>query len=221
MPVHRGPGYIKTPADIERRPLTLAEAEAVFAAMAAKRDKIPFRYLKEGCEIRSQIMIEAMVVLGIDPGRAWALAVPGKTLSVPDPLNPRQSIRWGNHTAPVVAIDPTPQGIRVIDPALPGASGPLTIEAWAAAVRLGVYEMPGKPLSQAEMLDRFSQGMMKGQDLQGFLYVVERGISPVADLPGSGFRLAADPPEGIPAFVHKEVQRLFEEQARMGPGVHP
>jgi hypothetical protein len=193
----------------------------VFAAMAAKGDKIPFRYLKEGCEIRSQLMVEEMAVLGIDPGRAWALAIPGKTLSVPDPLNRQQSIRWGNHTAPVVAIDPTPQGIRVIDPSLPGASGPLTVAAWAAAIRLAVYEMPGKPLSQVEMLDRFAQATIEGQDLQGFVYVLERGLSPVADLPGSGFRLAADPPEGIPAFVHKEVQRPLKEQARMGPGVRP
>ena len=36
MPVPRRPGYIKTSADAEPRPLTPAEAVAVFAALAAK-----------------------------------------------------------------------------------------------------------------------------------------------------------------------------------------
>jgi hypothetical protein len=221
MQGHHGPGYIKTPADGEFRPLTQAETEAVFAAMAAKGDKIPFGYLQEGCEVRSQLMIDEMVTMGIDPGRAWALAVPGKTLRVADPHHPRQPIRWGNHTAPTVAIDPTPQGVRVIDPPLPGVSGPLTIEEWASAIHLTAWEMPGKPSSQAEMLALFAQCTMKGQALQGFLFVVARGISSVSDIPGSGFRLAADPPEGISAFVGKEVQRLFREQAKKGAGGRP
>ena len=40
----------------------------------------------------------------------------------------------------------------------------------------------------------------------------------MSDVPGSGFRIAADPPEGIPAFVNREVQRLFQEQAKMRYG---
>jgi hypothetical protein len=214
MQVPSGPGYIKTSEDADWRPLTQAEAEAVFAAMASKGDKIPFRYLQEGCEVRSQLLIEEMVAMGIDPGRAWALAVPGKALSVPDPFNPRKPIRWGNHTAPTVAIAASLQGIRVIDPSLPGVKGPLTLAEWTAAIKLTAWEMPAKPLSQAEMLNVLAQCTMKGQALEGFVYVVERGVSPVSDVPGSGFRIAADPPEGIPAFVQKEVQRLLKEQAR-------
>jgi len=216
MWVHDGAGYVKTPADVEMRPLTQAEAVAVFAALAAKGDKIPWGYIKEGCEVRSQLMIDEMVAMGIDPGRAWALAAPGKALSVTNPLNPRQPIRWGNHTAPTVAIDATRRGVRVIDPSLPGVKGPLTIEEWAAAIGLTAWEMFSKPLPQAEMLNLVAQYAMKGQDLQGFVYVVARGVSPVSDIPGSGFRIAADPPEGVPAFVNKEVQRLFKEQAKMG-----
>jgi hypothetical protein len=218
MLVHKGPGYIKSSADTEPRPLTQAEAEAVFAFMAAAEDKMPFLYIKEGCEVRAQLMIDEMVVRGIDPGRAWALTVPGKSLSVPNPLNPRQPIRWGNHTAPVIAIDSTSQGVRVIDPALPGVKGPLTIVEWAAAMKLVAYEWSPKPLSQADMLSIFAERTVKGQDLQGFIFVVERGISPVSDIPGSGFRIAADPPEGIPSFLLKEVQRLFMEQAKMQSG---
>jgi hypothetical protein len=221
MSVDHGPGYIKTPADVEMRPLTQAEAEAVFAAMAARGDKIPWGYIKEGCEVRSQLMIDEMVAMGIDPGRAWALTVPGKTLSVPDPLNPRQRIRWGNHTAPTVALDATRQGLRVIDPSLPGVKGPLTVAEWAAAIKLTVWEMPARPLSQGEMLNLFAQDAVKGQDLQGFVYVVARGVSPVADIPGSGFRIASDPSEGIAAFVHQEAQRLFKEQAKMRADSRP
>jgi hypothetical protein len=221
MEVPFGPGYIRTSADADWRPLTHVEAEAVFATMTAKGDKIPFRYIQEGCEVRSQLMIEEMVALGIDPGRAWALAVPGKTLSVQDPFNPGQPLRWGNHTAPTVAISATPQGIRVIDPSLPGVQGPLTIAEWAAVIKLTAWEMPAKPLSQAEMLNRFAQCTMKGQSLEGFVYVLARGVSPVSDVAGSGFRIGADPPEGIRAFVSKEVQRLFKEESRRQPADRP
>lgn len=221
MPVHNGPGYIKTPADAELRPLTQAEAEAVFAAMAARGDKIPFGYLREGCEVRSQLMIDEMVAMGIDPGRAWAMVAPGKAMSVPNTLNPRQPHRWLNHAAPTVALDGTPQGIRVIDPSLPGVKGPLTIDEWAAAIKLTPFELPAKPLTQAEMLNIFAERTVKGQNLKGFVVVVERGVSPVADVPGSGFRIAADPPEGVPAFVQTEAQRLFIEQAKLRPGGRP
>jgi hypothetical protein len=217
MQVPHRPGYIKTPSDAEKRPLTQAEAEAVFAAMAAKGAKIPFRYIQEGCEVRSQLMSEEMAAMGLDPGRAWALAVPGKSLSVPNPRNPRQAIRWANHTAPTVALDATTQGVRVIDPSLPGVKGPLAIHEWAATIKLTVYEVPAQPLSQAEMLAIFGQSIMKGESLEGFIFVVARGVSPVSDIPGSGFRIAADPPEGIGAFVNREVQRLFKEEAKMEP----
>jgi hypothetical protein len=73
MLVPHRPGYIKAPADAVMRALAEAEAEAVFAALAAKGDKIPFLYIKEGCEVRSQLMIDEMVAMGMDPGRAWAL----------------------------------------------------------------------------------------------------------------------------------------------------
>jgi hypothetical protein len=43
----------------------------------------------------------------------------------------------------------------------------------------------------------------------------------VSDIAGSGFRLAADPPEGIPGFVAREVQRLFKEQVKLRPPDHP
>jgi hypothetical protein len=38
--------------------------------MAAQGDRIAFRYLLEGCECRSQLMIEFVEGMGIEPGRA-------------------------------------------------------------------------------------------------------------------------------------------------------
>lgn len=211
--VHNRPGCIRTPEDAAPRPLTAAEAEQVFEAMAAKGDKIAFRYLKEGCECRAQLMIEDLVVLGIDPGRVWALSVPGRSLVVPNPLNPRQPCKWGNHIAPVVAVEGQPYGVLVIDPSL-SRTGPMTIPEWTGVMQLDAYEMPARPLSQAEMLAIFSERTLKGSELQGFVYIVARGVSPVSDVPGSGFRIAPDPPEGVSAFAHAEMQRLLAEQAR-------
>lgn len=217
MPVPKGLGYIQTSADAEPRPLTQTETEELFASMAGMGDTIAFQYLKEGCECRSQLMIEEMMALGIDPGRAWAMTVPGKALSVPNPLNPKQPIRWQNHTAPVVALDATPQGIRVIDPSLPGVTGPITVPEWAAAMKLHTFETPSEPLSQAEMLNLFAERTIKGQNLQGFVYVVGRGVSPVSDIRGSGFRLDIDPPQGASAFARERMRDYLKAQAQMRP----
>jgi len=218
--VQNRPGCILTPQDAAPRPLTTAEAQQVFEAMAAKGDRIAFRYLKEGCECRTQLMIEDMMVIGINPGRVWALCVPGKSLVVANPLNPRQPYKWGNHVAPVVAVDGQPYGVLVIDPSL-SKTGPMTILEWTGAMKLSAYEMPAGPLSQVEMLALFSERTLKGSELQGFVYVLELGVSPVSDVPGSGFRIATDPPEGVSAFAHAEMQRLLAEQARRQAGGHP
>jgi hypothetical protein len=217
MRLHHVPGYIKTPADGEPRPLTQAEVEAVFAGMAAMGDRIAFKYLKEGCECRSQLMIEEMMAMGIDPGRAWAMTVPGKTLRVLDPHNPKQPIRWQNHTAPIVAQDSTPQGIRVIDPSLPGVKGPLSVAEWATSIGLIAFEMPGNPLTQAEMLSIFADRTMKGQDIHGFVFIVESGVSPLSDIKGSGFRLDVDPPQGVSAFARDRMQDYLKIEAQMFP----
>ena len=50
---HTRPGLIRTPVDAAPRPLTVAEAGAVFAAVAALGDRIAFGHLAEGCECRA------------------------------------------------------------------------------------------------------------------------------------------------------------------------
>ena len=110
-----GPGYIKTPADFQPRPLTDAEAHQVFTELAAKRNEIAFGYLQEGCECRAQLMIEHMEQRGIDLGRAWAVSV-GRDLAIADPLLPRRIMTWHNHVAPTVAVAGIPHGVLVVDP---------------------------------------------------------------------------------------------------------
>src|SRR5207302_754182 len=132
-------GWIKTSADVPARPLTDVEAQQVFATMAAKREEIAFAYLWEGCECRAQLMIEPMVALGINPGRAWAISV-GKQLAVENPARPNTTIKWGNHTAPTVAVEDVEHGVVFIDPAL-SQTGPLTIVQWAGAMRARSIEV--------------------------------------------------------------------------------
>jgi hypothetical protein len=71
--------------------LTPDEVQQVFEAMAARGDEIAFGNLTEGCECRAQLMIEHLGAMGVEPGRAWALAVDR-------PLNHRAqfSCTWQN-----------------------------------------------------------------------------------------------------------------------------
>jgi hypothetical protein len=68
------------------------------------------------------------------------------------------------------------------------------------------------------MLSAFAERTLKGQDLHGFVYVVARGVSPVSDVKGSGFRLDEDPPQGVRAFAHERMQDYLKIQARLFPG---
>src|SRR5438445_412899 len=139
------------PADAKPRPLTAAEAQAVFEALAGKGDEIAFQYLCEGCECRAQLMIEHMEAMGIDPGRAWALYV-GRKLSVPDPMKSDQPITWNNHVAPTVAVEGAPHGVLVIDPSL-SQTGPRTLHEWAGAMRARSIEISEMPLTQGQIMD--------------------------------------------------------------------
>lgn len=212
-----GPGNLKRTGDTEPRPLSAVEAQEIFDAMAAKGDQIAFRYLYEGCECRSQLMIEAMVTIGIHPGRAWALSA-GRKLSLPDPVNPRRAITWENHTAPTVAVDGVPHGVLVIDPSL-SRSGPVTLDVWAGLARARSIEISEVPLTQAQILDlQTARVLGGGQPLDAVIFSLARGIAPVPDVGGSGFRLATDPPEGVSVFAHAEMQELLRRQVQLPPG---
>lgn len=207
------------PTDAAPRPLTVDEAQNVFDAMAARGDTIAFRYLYEGCESRSQLMIEAMIPLGVDPGRAWAVSV-GRPLAVANPAAPKgPPIKWYNHTAPTVAVDATLQGVRVIDPSIPGTTSPLTVSDWAASIRAKSVEISLVPLTQAEILELQRVRALAGQVFDAVLFLLARGVAPIPDKGGSGFRIDPDPPQGVSAFAHAEMQRFLAAQRLLWPGV--
>ena len=132
-------------------PLSPEKAQQVFEAMAAQGDKIAFRHLQEGCECRAQLMIESMEQLGINPGRAWAVAV-GCLLVCANPVNPKAPLKWFNHTAPTVAVEGSPHGVLVIDPSL-SRTGPMTLYEWAGAMRARAIAVFEEPRSQAQILE--------------------------------------------------------------------
>src|ERR1700681_4097996 len=113
--------------------------------MAARGDQMAFQYLQEGCECRSQLMIEAMEAMGLDPGRAWAVMV-GRPLVAANPTNPKALFKWLNHTAPTVVVEGTPSGVLVIDPSL-SKTGPLTLNEWAGVMKARSIEVSEVPLS--------------------------------------------------------------------------
>lgn len=199
---HLGPGYIKTPADAQPRPLTGAEAGQVFAAMAARQDEIAFAYLWEGCECRAQLMIEHMEAMGIDPGRAWAVSL-GKPLAVANPAQPKKTIKWGNHTAPTVAVEGAEHAVLVIDPSL--STGPMTLSQWAGTMGARLIEVSEVPLSQAEILNRQTTRALAGQDLDAIVFSLTRGQAPIPERGGSGFVLGPDPAEGTSAYAHRKM----------------
>jgi hypothetical protein len=213
----RGPGYIQRATDGEPRPLTAAEAQDVFEALAARNDSIAFRYVYAGCESRAQLMIELLIPMGIDPGRAWAVSV-GRELTIADPLNPRGKIKWNNHVAPTAAVEGVPYGVLVIDPSL-SQTGPMTLPEWAAAMRARSIEVSEVPLTQAQILElqtaRVTSG---GQPLDSILFSLERGTAPIPDVGGSGFLIGPDPPEGVSVYAHQQQQQYLERQRKMRPG---
>jgi hypothetical protein len=198
----------------EPRILTVAKAQELFEALAARGDQIAFDYLHEGCECRAQLMIEHLEALGIDPGRAWALYV-GRKLSVPDPLNPSQLITWNNHVAPTVAVEGAPHGVLVIDPSL-SKTGPMTLHEWAGAMRARTIEVSEVPLTQAQIMDfQTARILAGGPSLDAIVFSLERSQAPLPDIGGSGFRIAADPAQGVSVFAHEEMQRLLRLQQQL------
>src|SRR5579883_2902223 len=195
------PGSSKKPAAAEVRPLTEVEARQVFAAIAAKGEEIAFEYLLEGCECRAQLMIEHLEAMGINPGRAWAVSV-GKRLVVQNPVNPRTTIKWGNHTAPTIVVEGVEHGVLVIDPSL-SPTGPLTLVQWAELMRARAIEVSAVPLTQTEILSRQAARALAGQDLDAIVFRLSCGQAPIPERGGSGFVLGADPPEGCSAYAHR------------------
>jgi hypothetical protein len=196
-------------------PLTPEQAQAAFEAMAARGAEIAFRWLREGCECRAQLMIEHLQALGLHPGRAWALSV-GRHLRAPHPDNPKDQYAWRNHIAPTLPVARVEYGVLVIDPSL-SRTGPFTLTAWAAAMNARSIEVSQVGLSQAEILNRHAARALRGQELDAMLFVLSLGEPPIPELGGSGYRIGPDPPEGVRAHAHDRMVDFLDDQAKTYP----
>jgi hypothetical protein len=102
----------------------------------------------------------------------------------------------------------------VIDPSL-SPTGPLTLPAWAAAMRARFIEIAEAPLTQALIHELQRARVLAGGDpLDAVVFSLERGKAPLADVGGSGFRIAPDPPEGASVFARVQMQKYLELQAQ-------
>jgi hypothetical protein len=188
--------------------LTREEAQKVFDSLSAKGDEIGFRHLLEGCECRAQLMIEHLLAVGIQPGRAWAVGV-DRFLVFRRPANPRQSFTWLNHVAPTVPTAGEEFGVLVLDPST--QTGPVPLREWAASMSARAIEVSDRGLAQAEILSRQSARALRGERLDAVLFVLKLGDPPIPEKGGSGFRIAPDPPEGPSAFARGVMQRLLRK----------
>ena len=57
-----------------------------------------------------------------------------------------------------------------------------------------------------------------GPPLDAILFSLERVKAPLPDVGGSGFRIGADPPEGVSVFAHHQQQKYLKLQNEMRPG---
>jgi hypothetical protein len=197
------------------RTLTPEQAQEISRAMAALGDEIAFRWLADGCECRAQLMVERMQAMGLEPGRAWAVAV-GRPLAYPKPDNPQHSYKWGNHVAPTVPVVGVEHGVLVIDPSLTQV-GPLTLTEWASVLRARSFEVSSVGLSQTEMLSRLAARVLQGGDLDAMVFHLKLGEPPIAEVGGSGFWIRPDPVEGPSAYAHGKMKEYLDAQKQIPP----
>jgi len=198
------------------QPLTREQAQKVFEAIASRGDKIAFRWLREGCECRAQLMIERLQAMGLEPGRAWVVAV-GRRPSFPHPTQPKQSYYWENHVAPTVTVEGVGRGVLVIDPSI-SPTGPLTLTEWAGKLRVKSFEVSDVGLSQTEILSRQTERGLRGEDLDALVFNLRLGEAPIPERGGTGFCIGPDPTEGISTFAHEEMRKFLARQRKLPPG---
>jgi hypothetical protein len=151
-------------------------------------------------------------VLGLQPGRAWIVSV-GRLLTVADPEQPRRSYKWYNHVAPTLVVEEAEASVRIIDPSLARA-GPVTLAEWAGCMNVRLFEVSDVGLSQTEILGRQAARTLQGRELDAVIFNLPLGEPPIPEKGGSGFRIDADPPEGVSIYAHRLMQRILELRGR-------
>jgi Glutaminase len=127
-----GTGGTGTPGSATN-PLTMAQAEALFAEMAGQA-YIPFNYPDDGCYARAHEMCRLMQAKGVECGKAWNYGNDFEngtpTLKVTTPVHPSGEVNWRYHVAPVVYVqDSAGHAARmVIDPSV--AKQPIDAREW-------------------------------------------------------------------------------------------
>ena len=85
----------------------------------------------------------------------------------------------------------------------------MTLHEWAGAMRARVIEVSEVPLTQTQIMDVQTARVLRGAlPIDAVVFSLGRGWAPLPDVGGSGFRIGADPPQGVSAFAHEEMQRL-------------
>ena len=166
--------------------LSVEEAVKVFNKMAHQND-IAFHYVTDGCFARTHLMILRLEKMGVRPARVWALPKNGGKLTAKTPFMKKGCVEWNYHVAPVVPVAYEGKtAYVVIDPSM--FNMPVTIPVWAAA-----------------------QHNTKGGG-GPVIRVTKLGEAPLlADgtrAAGTGYWLAANPPEGMTNHAVKTMHKF-------------
>lgn len=169
-------------------------ADDVFKEMAAQED-IAFKYPRDGCFARAQIMVERLQAKGLKVGKVWTFANPD-LLVAKTPNHPDGKVTWRYHVAPVIPVRAADGSVHdmVIDPSM--FDRPVTVAEWAAA-----QHAPG---TSKPWIDRTEPGQAPHRP---------NGTS----FPGSGYWPDKDPPMGAGAHARQLMKILKRFEGKRGP----
>jgi hypothetical protein len=114
-------------------PVLSMEQVAMLFFLLSNIDSIAFKFPRDGCYARAQIMANLMSSLGATPQKAWTFASdPSDPLWVNSPNVPEGKVEWGYHVAPTVQVTQPDGSVQsmVVDPSM--YDHPVTLDQWVA-----------------------------------------------------------------------------------------
>lgn len=145
----------------------------------ADEPDIAFKYPRDGCYARAEIMADRMQAQGATPGKAWTFASdPSDPLWVDTPNVPEGKVEWGYHVAPTVPVIGSDGVVRdmVFDPST--SDHPVSVAQWAA-----------------------------DQHDHPTIIQTPLGEPPIPSLGGSGYWPGPDPAEGVDEGARRTMER--------------
>jgi hypothetical protein len=115
---------------------TISEADAqTLHALMASDSTVTFKYLKDGCDARAEIMVHNLLERGVMPSKVWLFPPEGEHLEFQVSHGRRQTIRWKFHVAVAIVVRMTDGRVQkmVIDPSF--YDRPVPVEEWASLGR--------------------------------------------------------------------------------------